>query len=231
MSLCGFDQHDDAVCLCGCHRNIRHGACGAWRACTHSCRTAPKSWSGSMRGRRRRSPSTGATATPTWAPRESCTAWVRGEGDACGYSEKHNVWSTFHRNSDSAWKRKHQSYRKQARVTVFPRIGTRHDIRTMFTITYMTCHPPFPVYRKWGWSWMQKRRWCGRSRKQPTACVRRTIQPNRLWRWFSVQSDRLTFKHATHFWERLKTKAFREMLLSFHHNILFCCIFKDFLSV
>lgn len=70
------DDADDVVCLCGCHRNIRHGACGAWRACTRLCLTAPRSWSGWTRGRRRRSPSTGATATATWRPRERCTAWV-----------------------------------------------------------------------------------------------------------------------------------------------------------
>lgn len=66
---------DDDVCLCGCHRNIRHGACGAWRACTHSCRTALRSWSGSTRGRRRRLPLTGATTTPTWTPRGNYTGW------------------------------------------------------------------------------------------------------------------------------------------------------------
>lgn len=75
--MCTADQPDNNTCLCRCHRNIRHGACGAWRACTRSSLTAPRSWSGSMRGRRRRSPSTGVMATPTWTPRESSTMWVQ----------------------------------------------------------------------------------------------------------------------------------------------------------
>lgn len=77
MPLCTADQPGSNICLCRRHRNIRHGACGAWKACTRSSPTALRSWSGSMRGRRRRSPSTGATATPTWTPRESFTMWVQ----------------------------------------------------------------------------------------------------------------------------------------------------------
>lgn len=69
------------LCLCGCHRNIRHGACGAWRACTCSCRNALTSWSGSTRGRRRRSPTTGATTTPTRTQRKNYTVWVWGRGE------------------------------------------------------------------------------------------------------------------------------------------------------
>lgn len=70
------DQHDDDVCLCGYHRNIRHGACRAWRPCMALWHAAQKSWSGSMRGRKRRFPLTGATITPTWVPRENNTAYV-----------------------------------------------------------------------------------------------------------------------------------------------------------
>lgn len=69
------------LCLCGCHRNIRHGACGAWRACTCLCRNALTSWSGSTRGRKRRSPTTGATTTPTRTQRKNYTVWVWGRGE------------------------------------------------------------------------------------------------------------------------------------------------------
>lgn len=42
---------------------------------------------------------------------------------------------------------------------------------------------------------MKNKMWCRHSRKRPTACVRRTIQPNRLWRWINdfIHLDWMTF--------------------------------------
>lgn len=175
--MCTADQPDNNTCLCRCHRNIRHGACGAWRACTRSSLTAPRSWSGSMRGRRRRSPSTGATATPTWTPRESSTMWVQEFLLLKWRNTSHPSIETLLSSAKyfPTRVRNQKCFNKNA-LWQLPAHFQLCNLSWLFLCTS----------RKWGWSWTQSKRWCVRSRKQLYVYVRRTTRPNRLWRWIII---------------------------------------------